>query len=268
MANLLWTDVTVEYKSGLSEENIRTEKIEGVDYFNVFELNKVFKATVREDILDHRLHMNLYNEQLIILLDSSYLQYKGEQYNFKYPLVQKNGRYLLPVEFLYKLLPLILTESISRKGEKLLAGNPSDNRIRTIVIDPGHGGKDPGAIGYSKKNFEKNIVLDISKKLQKKLRENLDVEVLLTRSKDEFVSLIENIPKKDFKARVSFLLAYGAGMRVSEVLRCSPEHFRPNSIFIPESKYGVERIVPIPKGWKQEFTKQLPLKTLRLIRRD
>jgi integrase/recombinase XerD len=78
---------------------------------------------------------------------------------------------------------------------------------------------------------------------------------------DEFKILIQAIPKKDFKARIGFLLAYGSGMRVSEVLRCAPEHFRETSIFIPESKYGLERIVPIPKGWKNEFTEKLPLKT-------
>jgi integrase/recombinase XerC len=76
---------------------------------------------------------------------------------------------------------------------------------------------------------------------------------------EEFEKLIGITPKLDFIARISFLLAYSAGMRVSEVLRCRPEHFRPNSIFIPESKYGVERVVPIPKGWKDEFTKRLPL---------
>lgn len=78
---------------------------------------------------------------------------------------------------------------------------------------------------------------------------------------EEFVSMIKIVPKKDFLARISFLLAYGAGMRISEVLRCSKEHFRETSIFIPESKYGVERIVPIPKGWKDEFLKYLPLNT-------
>ncbi len=77
---------------------------------------------------------------------------------------------------------------------------------------------------------------------------------------EEFPKLIKVIPKKDIIAKIAFLLAYGAGMRVSEVKRCSPEHFRENSIFIPESKYGVERIVPIPKGWKKEFFKELPLK--------
>jgi integrase/recombinase XerD len=78
---------------------------------------------------------------------------------------------------------------------------------------------------------------------------------------EEFKELIKAIPKKDMIARISFLLAYGSGMRVSEVLRCRKEHFRSNSIFIPESKYGVERVVPTPKGWKEIFLKELPLKT-------
>lgn len=77
---------------------------------------------------------------------------------------------------------------------------------------------------------------------------------------EEFKKLIQVIPKKDIISRVSFLLAYGSGMRISEVLRCSSEHFRGNSLFIPESKYGVERIVPIPKGWKESFFKILPIK--------
>ena len=78
---------------------------------------------------------------------------------------------------------------------------------------------------------------------------------------EEFKKLIEVTPKEDMAARIAFLFAYSSGMRISEVLRCSKEHFRPNSLFVPESKYGVERVVPIPKGWKNEFMKHLPLKT-------
>ena len=85
---------------------------------------------------------------------------------------------------------------------------------------------------------------------------------------EEFKLLIEAVPKKDFKARIGFLLAYASGMRVSEVLRCKPEHLRDNSIFIPESKYGLERIVPLPKGWKEEFKSKLPLQvTIRTLER-
>lgn len=85
---------------------------------------------------------------------------------------------------------------------------------------------------------------------------------------EEFKELIKVTPTKDMISKIAFLLAYGSGMRVSEVLRCSPEHFRPNSIFIPPSKYGVERVVPIPKGWKEDFLKHLPIKrTIRSLQR-
>jgi N-acetylmuramoyl-L-alanine amidase len=61
-------------------------------------------------------------------------------------------------------------------------------RIRRIVIDPGHGGRDPGAVGLRSK--EKDIVLAISLKLGRYINEYLpDVEVLFTRTTDEFVEL-------------------------------------------------------------------------------
>ena len=78
---------------------------------------------------------------------------------------------------------------------------------------------------------------------------------------EEFKLLIQKVPTKDLIARIGFLLAYGSGLRVSEVLRVKREHFKSNSLFISESKYGVERIVPKPKGWKFLFDNSLPLKT-------
>jgi N-acetylmuramoyl-L-alanine amidase len=62
--------------------------------------------------------------------------------------------------------------------------------IKTVVIDPGHGGKDPGALGKNCK--EKDIVLGIGLKLGKYIEENFDdVEVIYTRDKDVFVPLHE-----------------------------------------------------------------------------
>jgi len=57
-----------------------------------------------------------------------------------------------------------------------------------VVIDPGHGGKDPGAVGYSK-SLEKDINLYAAKILQKKLNSLKGIKAFLTRPKDEFVSL-------------------------------------------------------------------------------
>lgn len=78
---------------------------------------------------------------------------------------------------------------------------------------------------------------------------------------EEWIKLIQVIPKKEIVFRIAVLSAYASGLRLSEVLRFSEEHITKNSIFVPESKYGVERYVPIPKGWKEEFVKYIPLKT-------
>ena len=63
-------------------------------------------------------------------------------------------------------------------------------KLSTIVIDPGHGGHDPGCISADKKTREKNVALDISQRLARKIKESLPgVKVVLTRSDDTFVTL-------------------------------------------------------------------------------
>lgn len=61
-----------------------------------------------------------------------------------------------------------------------------DRRI-TVVIDPGHGGRDPGAVGRGGLQ-EKNIVLPISQEVARQLRAK-GVNVVMTRSRDQYVSL-------------------------------------------------------------------------------
>jgi len=58
---------------------------------------------------------------------------------------------------------------------------------KVIVIDPGHGGKDGGAVGY-RKYREKVIVFDIAQQLKRELR-NLGYKVYITRDRDKFIEL-------------------------------------------------------------------------------
>ena len=64
----------------------------------------------------------------------------------------------------------------------------------TVMLDPGHGGKDPGAIGEGR-IAEKDVVLAISKRVGRKLAARLPVKVLYTRSSDVFIPLEERIAK-------------------------------------------------------------------------
>ena len=84
-------------------------------------------------------------------------------------------RLLTALLFLLPLLPL--------------AAQPSP--IETVVVDPGHGGHDVGAVGEGKV-YEKNLTLSIAKKFVAKLREKCpELTVRMTRDKDVFVELAE-----------------------------------------------------------------------------
>jgi len=63
--------------------------------------------------------------------------------------------------------------------------------VSRIVIDPGHGGKDYGAPGYLKGVHEKNVVLEIAKKLARKVESELKCDAILTRTTDRYLTLEE-----------------------------------------------------------------------------
>jgi N-acetylmuramoyl-L-alanine amidase len=71
---------------------------------------------------------------------------------------------------------------------KMGAPTAVSNGLRKVVLDPGHGGKDPGALGPGG-IAEKEIVLSIAKKLAVKLKTEMGTEVVLTRKDDRFVPL-------------------------------------------------------------------------------
>lgn len=61
--------------------------------------------------------------------------------------------------------------------------------IWTIAIDPGHGGKDPGAIGRRLKIYEKNVTLSVAKELKVLLDKDPNFKAVLTRQGDYFISV-------------------------------------------------------------------------------
>ena len=77
--------------------------------------------------------------------------------------------------------PVIRTNAKTKQAAKTTVPG-----IRKIVLDPGHGGKDPGAIGVGGV-AEKDLVLSIAKKLAVKLTRELGIEVILTRKDDRYV---------------------------------------------------------------------------------
>ena len=73
-------------------------------------------------------------------------------------------------------------------GEKLSLSRQLGLKIKTIAIDAGHGGHDPGALGRGGLK-EKDITLDIARRLAALVREKLNCNVIMTRDRDEFIQL-------------------------------------------------------------------------------
>ncbi|MGN7439324.1 MAG: N-acetylmuramoyl-L-alanine amidase [Alcanivorax sp.] len=66
------------------------------------------------------------------------------------------------------------------------------NQKRIIIIDPGHGGTDPGAIGHNK-IYEKHVVLSIGKELKRELESTGRYRAILTRDRDVFIKLKDRV---------------------------------------------------------------------------
>lgn len=80
-----------------------------------------------------------------------------------------------------------------QKGKFIRAGvQKRDHKIEVVIIDAGHGGKDPGAIGRRGLR-EKTVVLDIARRTEKLLHRNKKLKVVLTRRGDKFISLDERV---------------------------------------------------------------------------
>jgi N-acetylmuramoyl-L-alanine amidase len=86
---------------------------------------------------------------------------------------------------------ITIRNSSTDLGERDLITEINRWRLSSVVIDAGHGGKDPGAIGITGL-YEKKVNLGIALKLGKLIEENLDsVEVIYTRKDDSFVELFK-----------------------------------------------------------------------------
>lgn len=87
---------------------------------------------------------------------------------------------LLLMKFIFIFMVLFLPNNVKSQNELY--------NINTLVIDPGHGGKDPGALSQWGK--EKDVVLAIGLKLRNYVQDSLpDVNVIMTRQTDEFIEL-------------------------------------------------------------------------------
>jgi len=189
-AGYLGADIPVQYKGTSVTKTLTTRVLDGIDYVDFDALNQVFKSIVKQDYQENRVYLYIYGEQFIFLLDTPYYSFKNVDYSMHYPLLTRASRLYVPAIFVREHLPLRLKTQVSG-GKTMIVTKPVDRSVMSIVLDPGHGGKDPGAVGKTLKAQEKMINLAVALKLKTMLENELGLKVLMTRSDDRFVSLGE-----------------------------------------------------------------------------
>jgi len=128
------------------------------------------------DSVSQVITMNKGGVEAKALVGSETVIVNGRQVSLSSPVARRDNLIVVPPDF------------NARVVSDFVAAKPVvSNKYRKIIIDPGHGGKDPGATGYSGTR-EKDVVLDIARRLRDDLQRN-GFKVQMTRSSDNFISL-------------------------------------------------------------------------------
>ena len=172
-----------------------------VNNFSDVLLNKNFTNNDTEKIIIY-----FGDTKIKITANISFIIINDKPYQLQNNIFQRKGEYYVPLDDFLALLTQHTNtnysmnyNSMSINLSSVIQNSPIDKttdlikekkkwQFDTIIIDPGHGGKDPGSVGY-KGTKEKDIVLDVSKRLARKIQKNLRVKTILTRDEDVFIRL-------------------------------------------------------------------------------
>ncbi|MEJ2630555.1 MAG: N-acetylmuramoyl-L-alanine amidase [Acidihalobacter sp.] len=105
-----------------------------------------------------------------------------------------NRRHFLAIASGIAAGALLPTERALALEPVITAKQAQSTRLRDVVvcIDPGHGGRDPGAIGHHG-TYEKNVVLDMGHRLRRMVEAQPGMRPIMSRDKDRYVSLEERV---------------------------------------------------------------------------
>ncbi|MCB5268081.1 MAG: N-acetylmuramoyl-L-alanine amidase, partial [Candidatus Cloacimonetes bacterium] len=139
--------------------------ISGIPYVGINDMHPIFHSICKQDRIDHRLYLHTYGETFIFMEGSSYYNFKLDSYNMHFPIQRIKDQYYVPSIFVRENLPLHFPKDMVFKSGQLQLSKPVNRNVKTIVLDPGHGGKDPGAVGRKLKAQEKEVNLGVTLKL-------------------------------------------------------------------------------------------------------
>ncbi len=199
-----------ETKLKLVENNKLIGEINTIQNQNFFSINDFIKITNSKNFINEKTEKIIFyidDKKIKITNQIAFIMIDDNLFQLSSKVVKQNNSYYVPTDsFLNIVNNLSNNISINRSANGIRLSTIPDTplktvkvdirnekekwQFRTIVIDAGHGGKDPGAVGY-RGTKEKDIALDVAKRLEKKLSKNMKVKIVMTRDEDIFLRLSE-----------------------------------------------------------------------------
>jgi len=150
------------------------------------------------DSISRRMILRKNGHEAVLLVGSEYYIIDTNTKRANDAVEIKNGSICVPLKFAKYTIPHLFSlekekEAITERRipaptiAKIRKPSEKEFRVTKIVLDPGHGGRDPGAISRSGVK-EKNIVLDAARRLKTALEQE-GIDVIMTRNSDIFVPL-------------------------------------------------------------------------------
>lgn len=181
--------------------------IDGKSYVSLYDI--AVKTEIQQifDVISQRAKLFYKHNSAFFQTNHSVALINGKIYKSQYPVIRKNGEVFIPSPLFielcrsfysgyeltkannyYSLSQIQQTAPTPIDIPDIKPTQPVSEKITFIIIDPGHGGKDPGAIGAKTK--EKDLVLKIAAELRAYLKKELPgTKIILTRDTDRFIEL-------------------------------------------------------------------------------
>ena len=210
---LLFSNLFPKNESRLKvfENNVLIGEINTIQNKTYFSVNDFIEKTNSKKFINNKTQKVIFyvdDKKIKISNQITFIEIDDNLFQLSSKVVNENGNYYIPTESFFGIIKNLYNSSsikyvnneirlTSNSGYKKTVKTPVDLgskkekwEFKTIVIDPGHGGKDPGAVGY-RGTKEKDIALDVAKRLEKKLSKNMNVKIIMTREEDIFLRLSE-----------------------------------------------------------------------------
>ncbi len=192
------------------ENSVLIGEINTIQNKMLFSVNDFIEITNSRNFINEKTQKVVFyvdNKKIKISNQITFIEVEDNLFQLTSKVVNQNDSYYMPTESFFGIIQELSNSSVIKYNKNEirftsiseikkplkpvdLRSKKDELKFKTIVIDAGHGGKDPGAIGY-RGTKEKDITLDVAKRLEKKLSKNMNVKIIMTRDEDVFLRLSE-----------------------------------------------------------------------------